>query len=535
MSNTVKSITATELKAALHDGGEIALLDAREEVPFDARHLLMAACVPLSRLELIVDASVPRRAARVVWCDDGTGVAQRAAARMTALGYSDVSVLEGGIATWEANGYTLYSGVHVPSKAFAEVVEHEAGTPWITAEELKQLIDSKANIALFDSRSFEEFHENSIPTAVSVPGAELVFRFADMVSSPDTMVIVNCGGRTRSIIGAQSLINAGVPNKVVSLKNGTQAWHLAGYQILKGSNAKPPNVTPSGHASARVAAERVAERFGIPCIDAATLASWQADANRTTYVFDVRDPADYRAGHIAGMKNVPGGQLVQETDRHCATWGARVVLVDDDGVRAVMTAHWMKQMGWNAAAMTVDMRDKHARGKQRGAWQPHVLGLKGVTVPTIQAKALQRRLQQGGVTVIDLDWSRDYRAGHIPGAWYGLRARLAEILPQVAASHTIVLTSGDGMLAKLAAADLLTSAGMPALALEGGTEAWRTAGFPLQSGATRMATAPDDIRLRAREQTEDIEAAMNAYLTWEINLANQMAKDDDQRFQVLCK
>jgi hypothetical protein len=31
---------------------------------------------------------------------------------------------------------------------------------------------------------------------------------------------VNCAGRTRSIIGTQSLINAGVPNPVTALRNG---------------------------------------------------------------------------------------------------------------------------------------------------------------------------------------------------------------------------------------------------------------------------------------------------------------------------
>jgi rhodanese-related sulfurtransferase len=224
MTERVRTIDALGLKAALHDGGEIALLDAREEVPFDALHILMAACIPLSRLELLIDACVPRRSARVVWCDDGEGLAERAARRMTSFGYTDVAVLKGGVAAWEAAGFRVYSGVHVPSKAFAEVVEHQAGTPWITAEQLKAMIDAKENIALFDSRSYEEFHGNSIPTAISVPGAELVYRFADLVPSPDTLVVVNCGGRTRSIVGAQSLINAGVPNKVVSLQNGTQAW-----------------------------------------------------------------------------------------------------------------------------------------------------------------------------------------------------------------------------------------------------------------------------------------------------------------------
>ena len=144
--NKTKRIDARALKAQLHDGGELTLLDAREELPFGRRHLLMASCVPLSRLELLVDDLVPRRGTRVIWCDDGEGLAARAAERMSVLGYHDVAWLDGGIAAWEAAGFRIYSGVHVPSKAFAEVVEHEAGTPWISVQDLQVLIDRKANI-----------------------------------------------------------------------------------------------------------------------------------------------------------------------------------------------------------------------------------------------------------------------------------------------------------------------------------------------------------------------------------------------------
>jgi len=529
MTTLVRSIDAMALKAALHDGGEIALLDAREEVPYHDRHLLMAACVPLSRLELIVDATVPRRSTRVVWCDDGEGLAQHAAERMAALGYTDIAVLQGGVKAWEAAGYRIYSGVHVPSKAFAEVVEHTAHTPWINAQQLKALMDQRADIALFDSRSFEEFHENSIPSAISVPGAELVYRFADLVPSPDTMVIVNCGGRTRSIIGAQSLINAGVPNKVVSLKNGTQDWHLYGYEVLKGSNARASAVSAASAAKARAAADRVAQRFGIMRIDDAVLARWQAEANRTTYVFDVRSAEDYAAGHVPGMKHIAGGQLVQETDRHAAVWGARVVLIDDDGVRAVMTAHWMKQMGWDASALTLDMR---AAGTETGAWTPRALGVDHA-VPTIEVSALAKRMQGSGVSVVDVDWSKNYRQGHVPGAWFALRSRLADLLVQLPAADTIVFTSADGRLAHLAAIDASALRSTPVFVLAGGTQAWHAAGLPLESGETRMASTPDDIRPKAREQKEGIEDAMKAYLKWEIELAEQMTTDDDQRFRVL--
>src|SRR3974390_1253077 len=254
----VKRITAQELKAELHDGGELALLDAREELPFGRRHHLMATCLPLSRLELMVDDLVPRRSARVVWCDDGEGLAARAAERMAALGYSGIAYLDGGLPAWEAAGFKIYSGIHVPSKAFAEVVEHEAGTPWISVQQLNELSASGANIAIYDSRSYEEYHNNSIPKAISVPGAELVYRFADLTPSPDTFVIVNCGGRTRSIIGAQSLISAGVPNKVVSLKDGTMAWQPARPQVLRGAERRPPDVSAVGLKYGEVGAARVA-------------------------------------------------------------------------------------------------------------------------------------------------------------------------------------------------------------------------------------------------------------------------------------
>jgi rhodanese-related sulfurtransferase len=222
MQDGFRRISAEVLKAQLHDGQEIARLDAREEATFDKRHLFLASCVPLSRLEMMIDDLVPRRSTRVVWCDDGEGVAARAAGRMLALGYTHVALLDGGLTAWEHAGYRVYNGVHVPSKAFAEVVEHAAHTPWITADQLKGMIDRGDDIVIFDSRSYEEYHSNSIPGAISVPGAELVYRFTDLTPSPHTTVIVNCGGRTRSIIGAQSLLNAGFPNRIVSLQNGTQ-------------------------------------------------------------------------------------------------------------------------------------------------------------------------------------------------------------------------------------------------------------------------------------------------------------------------
>src|SRR6476659_4061623 len=339
-------VSAQALRAMLLDGEELALLDVREERIFSQNHLLFARSVPLSRLELRMARLVPRKATRIVLVDDEDGLAERAAAVLTKAGYPDVSILAGGNATWAAAGYELFSGMNVPSKAFGELVEHENGTPSISADELHGLMQSDADMVVLDSRPFDEFSRVSIPTGTDVPGAELVLRVHDMAPKPDTLVVVNCAGRTRSIIGAQSLINAGVPNKVVALRNGTMGWHLAGLACDSGKKARAPAVSGAGLQWAKSAAAAVARKFDVGHIDVTKLNEFSADPKRTTYIFDVRDPDEYASGHYPGAVSAPGGQLVQATDLYVGTLGARIVLSDDKEVRALMTASWLRQMGW---------------------------------------------------------------------------------------------------------------------------------------------------------------------------------------------
>jgi rhodanese-related sulfurtransferase len=526
MAKSAGGITAAALRERYRSGGEIAIVDAREEGSFHVRHLLMASCLPLSRLELIAPGLLPRRSAPIIVCDAGEGLAERAAARLIEGGYSDVSVLAGGVAAWQAAGFPVYSGVHVPSKAFAEVVEHECGTPWISAEELAERQKRGEPMAIFDSRSYEEYHSNTIPGAISVPGAELVYRFRELVPSPDTFVVVNCGGRTRSIIGAQSLIDAGVPNRVVSLKDGTMAWHLAGLGVASGATGRAPEVSPEGVVAARQRAEAVARRYGVPVIDKAKLAEWQREADRRTlYVMDVRDPAEYHAGHLAGSAMAPGGQLVQETDSWLGVWGARIVLVDDTGVRARMTASWLRRMGWDAAVL-----DDGLEGTELERGTPpapsYVFPLAGPEPATIQPS----ELRANPAVVVDLALSRQHRQGHIPGAWFAIRARLAEALDKLPAQGDLVLTSEDGRIARYAAAELRIR--RPIKVLAGGTAAWRAAALPLETGMGPLASEPDDVALSARDRPADRERYMREYLAWEIDLVNQIARDEDSRFRL---
>src|SRR5215469_11874018 len=284
------AVSPAALRGMLEDGGELALVDVREELIFSQGHLLLARSAPLSRLELKFAQLVPRRTTRIVLCDGNDGLAERAAAVLARNGYSDLRILAGGVEAWAVAGFELFTGVNVPSKAFGEFVEHEDGTPSIAADELARAIGKGADLVILDSRPFDEYARVSIPGATNVPGAELVLRAREIAPSPGTTIVVNCAGRTRSIIGAQSLINAGVPNTVVALRNGTMGWSLAGLTCDNGKDRRAPAPSAQSLAVAKAAAERVALRFGVERIDCTTLERWRAEAKaRTLYLFDVRD------------------------------------------------------------------------------------------------------------------------------------------------------------------------------------------------------------------------------------------------------
>ncbi len=456
------------------------------------------------------------------------GLADMAARRLREMGYTDVRVLDGGIEAWERAGYHLFGGIHVPSKAFGELVEQRCETPAIDAKELKSLMDSGRDIAVFDSRPSHEYRRMNIPSARNCPGAELVYRLPGLVPSRDTLVVVNCAGRTRSIIGAQSLINAGFPNRVVALRNGTMGWHLAGLTLQHGHSDLVQEPGPEGMAAAQRMAQGVRERFGIGLIGMEALERLRAEAdNKTLYVLDVRSQADFEAGHLAGSRCAPGGQLVQTTDVFIGTRNARIVLVDSHGVRATMTASWLLQMGWpDVSVLAWD--DPALAFDQRGLapmpWSADLLHDAEIS-PT----ELQRALQTGEAHLLDLAHSELYKTAHIPGARFALRSRFPTSLPSLETDRMLVLASDDGQLAHAAARDAAAAFRGPVRVLAGGTHAWKAVDLPLVPGFDAALDPAEDLwqipYLRGAE-------AMREYLSWEVDLMEKVAGEPGVRFHV---
>lgn len=506
-------------------GEEVALIDVREEGPYSEAHPFFAVNIPLGEIEMQMLDRVPRLSAPVVVYDDGEGLAEQAVKRIESLNYKNVSSLDGGLIAYRLIG-EVFRDVNVPSKSFGELVEAIRGTPSLSARDVKQLIDEEADVVVLDARRFEEYRTMSIPTGISVPGAELALRVRDLAPSPDTLVIVNCAGRTRSIIGTQSLVNAGIPNKVAALRNGTIGWTLEGYSLNTGQTRRHGDVSQNALADARAGADRLSLKAGVPIIDKAELDRFIAEQDtRTLYRLDVRSPEEYATAHPNGFRSAPGGQLVQAIDEWVGVRGARIVLFDDDGVRAQMSASWLKQMGWDVSVMRPDVLpcdEFIVPAPKRPSLPP---GMKTVSVEELRAER--------SVTIADLAASNVYGKGHIAGAHFLIASRFREDLAKLPGDGAITLTSPDGELALRSVPFAREWTKRPVRALAGGTDAWLREGHALEDDKHSWISPQIDRYKRPYEGTDNAREAMQGYIDWEHQLIAQMANDGVSRFHVV--
>lgn len=354
---TTDSVSVSELATAINGTDELAIVDPRDHETYSQGHLLWAASLRLDDALVAAEVLLPRLSTPIVIAGEDDDEARALQSILNKNGWTNVTVLEGGIGSWIDAGHELYSGVNVPSKLFGELVERHYGTPHVKAEQLNEWILEGRPLVILDSRTEREFNRMSIPTGRSCPGGELVHRVFDLLEQ-DATVVVNCAGRTRSILGAESLVRAGIPNHVVALENGTMGWELADLTLDHGNDDVTPTPTITGRQQASAATQEVSKRFDVSQITNSTMNQWKSDDSRTLYQFDVRTPAEYKEGHRAGFRNAPGGQLIQATDEYAITRGSRIVLTDDDLTRATMTASWLMEMGWETHVINDELGDE---------------------------------------------------------------------------------------------------------------------------------------------------------------------------------
>jgi len=515
-------IDPTTLKSWLHDGGEIALLDVREHGQYGEAHLFYGIPLPFSRLELDAPRLVPRRSVRVVAYDDGdSDVAERAARRLAVLGYTDVHVLQGGTRAWKAAGHALFAGVNLPSKTFGELAEEVYHTPRVSADQLAEMLARKENVVVLDGRPVSEFRKMNIPTATCCPNGELAYRVRRLVPDTTTPIVINCAGRTRSIIGAQTLINLGLPNPVYALENGTQGWYLNDHALEHGGTRRYAD--DSGNTDLRPAAKALAERFDVPTVTAQTVQQWAGDGSRSLFLCDVRTPEEFAARTLPGAQHTPGGQLMQAGDQYFGVRGARLVLFDNDGVRAPTTAHWLRQMGHEASVLEGGLASGLSLAPAAAPSAPALAG--------IDAQALAARIERNEVALVDLRPSMQFRVGHIPQARWSIRPRLADDLK--AETRQLVLVADDASLAAWTAASELAGRSPAPLLLEGGMAAWRAAGLPVDATPALPADADCiDYLFFVHDRHDGNKEAARRYLAWETGLVAQLDAQERSAFRL---
>jgi rhodanese-related sulfurtransferase len=520
-------IDASVLKAWLSEKKEIALLDVREHGQYGEGHLFFAVSLPYSRFELDLPALVPNFGVRLVLYDDGDGVAARAAAGAEALGYTNLHVLGGGASSWRGAGYSLYAGVNVMSKAFGELVEQVRLTPRVTPQAAQAMRKAKGNVVIVDGRPFAEYRKMNIPGGICCPNGELVLRIQDIVPDQNTKIIVNCAGRTRSIIGAQTLIDFGVVNPVYALENGTQGWSLAGFDLeYDASRRYPDRISAADENELRARARDFAKAHGVSFITPVEASAWLDQSSRTTYLLDVRTPEEVEANAVPGFVHAPGGQLIQATDHWVGVRGARLILVDQEEVRAPIVASWLRQLGYDVSVLVggVAAGATVARPKCTSA-------LGWPTIMTVAPREAENALDAGSLQIVDLRASMIYRKGHIPQAVWTIRPRITAAVGDPMKS--VMIVADEPGIAALAAIDLKASGFKDIRLLEGGHEAWHAAGLPVTATSETPADREciDFLFFTHGRHDGDAEASRQ-YLAWEMGLLDQLDEQERGWFRI---
>jgi rhodanese-related sulfurtransferase len=515
------------LKKWLHDGQEIATIDVREYGQYGEEHLFYIVSTPYSKLESEVQRLVPRKQVRlVVIGDDAGALSLKAIKRLSEMGYNKLHILNGGMSAWKKAGYEVFAGVNLPSKAFGELAEHAFNTPRISATELDQKIKNNEDLVVLDGRPFTEFKKMSIPTAICCPNGELPLRIDDLVSNPNTTIVINCAGRTRSIIGAQTLINLGIPNKVLALENGTQGWYLADLKLDHGQTKKHAlNIEQNNLAQRKSRARALAQKHGVKFVDRAVVKQWQQEAQRTTFICDVRTPEEYAQGTVHGAQHCPGGQLVQATDQYVGIRGARLVLVDNEGVRAPAMASWLAMLGWDVSVWddAFELIKNQQDHVQREIQTPDTIDL--------PAEKIEKHLKAGAL-LLDLRPSMQYRTGHIKSAIWSIRPQFDQLAEKVK-EQTVILLSEDKTIASLAAIDLKELGVKTIYINTQKTIDWEAAHLFVENTPNNP---PDeqciDYLFFVHDRHDGNKDAARQYLAWEINLLTQIDEQEKAGFKL---
>ncbi|MEJ2140737.1 MAG: aminotransferase class V-fold PLP-dependent enzyme, partial [Gammaproteobacteria bacterium] len=386
----------------------------------------------------------------------------------------------------------------------------------MTAAEVNALRERDPSVVVLDGRSPAEYRKMSLPGALCCPNAELGYRIQSLVPDEATTIVINCAGRTRSILGVEGLRVLNTRNPVFALENGTQGWRLAGLDLQRGIAPQTlPDPDDEQVAALGTTARALIASSGLELVSLTTTNEWLRDEERTTYLLDVRTKAEFSKAHFPGARHAPGGQLVQATDEYVAVRNARIVLSDDNRLRATTTAIRLQDMGHDVYLLDADASTADSNEQSGESGESSFVDS---AFPDVDATK--------GMTILDASPGMTYRAGHIAGAQWVTRARLEKM--QLDAAEHLLVTGQDDALLEGIATELRTLGFNNFQSCAGSPRTWADAGHEVV--ATPDVPADEDCidyLFFVHDRHDDNMDAARRYLEWETGLIAQL--DEQER------
>jgi rhodanese-related sulfurtransferase len=139
-----------------------------------------------------------------------------------------------------------------------------------------------------------------------------------------------------------------------------------------------------------------------------------------------------------------------------------------------------------------------------------------------------------GAAAVFIGSSAEYREAHPEDAVWAIRPRVDRLPASVLRARRTVVFAEDEALGALAAADLAEIAAGPVVIVRGGISAWQAAARPFESSPGEPPDAERiDFVFWNHDRHAGNQAAMRAYLRWETELPDEIARDGLAGFRLM--
>ena len=204
-------LTPSQVASAAQQGAVI--LDTRSAAEFGAGHVPGSLNIGLGGQFASWAGSLIPLNSPIVIVAESTKRVSEAQVRMARVGLENViGFLDGGVGAWAKAGFEV------------------AAVPQISVGELKELIETRADLQVVDVRRQAEFQSGHAPRAITAPLAKLREILPSLKLDPSKPAAIICAGGYRSSAATSILQQHGFTD-LLNVTGGTTAWIKAGYGV----------------------------------------------------------------------------------------------------------------------------------------------------------------------------------------------------------------------------------------------------------------------------------------------------------------